>query len=63
MTLLDAMHWLACEFSCSRDELLRAHGPAAADALVSHGYAREQDGRYALTDTGLRKLKAERPEA
>lgn len=62
MSLLDALHWLSMEFSCSRDELLRAHGPAAADALVTHGYAREQGGRYAPTDAGLRKLRAERPE-
>lgn len=59
----DAVQWLSAEFSASRDELLRAQGPMMADALVSLSYAREQGGRYAVSDQGRAFLEDARGPA
>lgn len=59
----DAVQWLSAEFSASRDEMLRAQGPMLTDAIVSLGYAREQRGRYAVTDAGRAFLEDARGPA
>jgi hypothetical protein len=61
VTLTDAIDWLAQEFSANRDECLLAIGPMRLDALLTHGYAHEQRGRYAVTEMGRKKLAMERP--
>jgi hypothetical protein len=55
----EALHWLAAEFSVTRDEFRAAHKAGSdmlLDGLLSHGYARERDGRFALTDAGRRAM-------
>lgn len=56
-----AIHHLAREFSVNRQEW-REHfqgGDALLDALVSHGYAIERDGRFAVTNSGRARLEDE----
>jgi len=59
------LKWLAGEFSATADEFRSAH-KAGSDMLltgiVSQGYAREQRGRYAVTDAGMARMAdVERP--
>jgi hypothetical protein len=57
----DALRWLAAEFSATRDDFRSAHKAGSdmlLDGIVSHGYASEREGRYALTDAGLRAMEA-----
>lgn len=56
---LEPVRRLAAEFSLSRHEAQRDLGPMMAEALVSHGYAREQDDRLAVTEKGRKLLRME----
>jgi len=52
--------YLAAEFSATRHEFGRDNQPDGdelLDGLVSHGYAVETGGRYAVSRVGLRMLE------
>ena len=55
----DALRYLASEFSVTRDEFRSAHKAGAdmlLDGLLSHGYATERGGRFAISDAGRRAM-------
>lgn len=64
--MVAGLQYLAEETVVTRDEALKAlhpRGDMLLDALVNAGYARQarDDGRYAITALGLKKLAAEDP--
>lgn len=62
--LHDALRWLAAEFSATPDEFRSEH-KAGSDmlltALLSLGYARQANGRVAITEAGRRRVEALEP--
>lgn len=56
MNLRDATQALAGELSLSREEAQRQMSAMTLEGLVAHGYAIEQNGRYAVSDAGHRML-------
>lgn len=56
MNLREATQALAGELSLSREEAQRQLSAAVLEGLVAHGYAIEQNGRYAVSDVGYRML-------
>ena len=56
VNLREATTHLQAQFSLSREEAQRAIGPMQLEGLLAHGYAREQQGRYAVTEVGRRML-------
>jgi hypothetical protein len=62
--LHEALRWLASEFSCTPDEFRSEH-KAGSDmllqAMLSLGYARQENGRLAITATGRRRVEALEP--
>ena len=59
MNLRDATQALAGELSLSREEAQRQLSAMTLEGLVAHGYAIEQNGRYAVSDAGHRMLADE----
>lgn len=59
--IAQGLQYLASEFSLSRQEWRNHHqgGDDLLDALVGHGYAREQGERFAVTALGRVRLEAE----
>lgn len=59
--IAQGLQYLASEFSLTRQEWRNHHGggDALLDSLVSHGYAREQGERFAVTREGRARLEAE----
>lgn len=59
--ITEGLHSLTCEISVDRQEFQRLHprdGDDLLQALISHGYAQERRGRYAINEAGLRRLEA-----
>lgn len=56
----EALHYLSEQFSVTRDEWRRHFrgGDMLLDGAVSRGFVREQGGRYAVTETGRRRINA-----
>lgn len=54
--LREATETLTAEFSMNRQEAQRAFGAQVLEGLLAHGFAREQGGRYAVTEAGRRLL-------
>lgn len=59
--IAQGLQYLASEFSLTRQEWRNHNGGGddLLDALVSHGYAREQGERFGITKTGRARLEAE----
>lgn len=59
--IAQGLQYLASEFSLSRQEWRNHHkgGDDLLDALVGHGYAREQRERFGITREGRARLEAE----
>ena len=60
MALTDGLRFLTEQFSCSQEEWREHHcgGDMLLEGLVSHGYALTQNGRYAVSAAGRRRLEA-----
>lgn len=60
----EALRSLSEQFSVSRQEWRNLHrgGDGMLDALVSHGYALERDGRFAVSAVGRARLADVEPE-
>ncbi len=58
--IAQGLQYLASEFSLSRQEWRNHHrgGDELLDALVGHGYAREQRERFGVTALGRVRLEA-----
>lgn len=55
----DGLQWLTGEISADRQEFRSAHGEggdALLDGLVSHGYVREDCGRFGVTPIGFMRM-------
>ena len=63
--MIDALKWLGEQGSASVDDF-RAHFRQRADQLregiIAHGYTQQHDGRIALSEAGLARLKQCDPE-
>lgn len=57
VNLRSATETLAGAFAMSRDEAQRTLSGEMLEALLSHGYAKEKDGRYAVSERGERMLR------
>lgn len=57
--IAQGLHYLASEFSLSRQEWRNHHkgGDALLDALVNHGYAQEKGERFGVTALGRVRLE------
>lgn len=58
--ITQGVRYLAAEFSATRQEFRadnQPDGDALLDGLLSHGYAVETAGRYAVSRAGLRMLE------
>ena len=59
VNLREATTHLQAHFSLSREEAQRQLSAMTLEGLVAHGYAIEQNGRYAVSDAGHRMLADE----